>query len=65
MFKTMTLAVCALFTTASADLPGFGMSISQQGLTNARNVAVPLVFSQLEDLHIDEIDFDGGNFRNI
>jgi hypothetical protein len=28
-------------------------------------VIIPYVFQYLGDIHIDEVDFDGGNLKNI
>jgi len=63
------IAVCALFsssTEVNADqTPGFGISVSQDGLNQAKNIITPYIFANLKDLVIPELDFDGGYLKNI
>ena len=72
MFRRSTkvlIAVCALFQSSSevnADQgPGFGFSVSQNGLNQAKNIITPYIFANLKDLVIPELDFDGGSLKNI
>lgn len=68
MFKTVSKAVFALIATTNAanpTNPGVSGSISQAGLDNAKNVAAPIIFSQLKDVKIPEIDIKDGSFKNL
>ena len=68
MFKFASKAVCALLATAQAvnpATPGFGGSITQEGINNAKNVATPIIFNYLKDIKIPEIDITGGKFTNL
>jgi hypothetical protein len=62
MYRTFVALVASVSAAAN---PGIGISITQAGLDNARNVAVPLVFENIKDVHVDEVDFSGGKFTNI
>jgi hypothetical protein len=66
MYKTISLAVFALLaSSAEAKNPGFGGSITQDGINNAKNVATPLIFKYLKDIKIPEVDIKGGSFTNL
>jgi hypothetical protein len=62
----MFYKLCALVaTTYAATNPGISVSISQQGINNAKDVAVPYIFDIIKDIQIPEVDFDGGYLKNI
>ena len=66
MFRFASKAVLALLSTAhAAATPGLGGSISQEGVNNAKNVAVPIVFDFIKDVQIPEIDITDGKFTNL
>jgi hypothetical protein len=66
MFKVVSKAVIALISTTSAAAnPGFGGSITADGLNNAKNVIAPFIFKSLADIKIPEIDISGGKFTNL
>lgn len=41
------------------------MSITQTGMNNAKNVAVPYIFNIIKDIKLPEVDFSGGWLKNI
>merc|ERR1712127_659953 len=62
----MFYKVCALIATvAAANGPGISVSISKEGINNAKNVAVPYIFNIIKDIQVPEVDFDGGFLKNI
>lgn len=62
----ITPAVLALLASSTqARNPGLGGSISQEGLTNAKNVATPFIFQYLKDIQIPEVDISNGKFTNL
>jgi hypothetical protein len=64
--KFVTPAVLALLSTSTqARNPGFGGSITADGLNNAKNVATPIIFNYLKNIQIPEIDITGGKFTNL
>ena len=66
MFKVVSKAVIALISTTSAAAnPGFGGSITADGINNAKNVIAPFIFKSLADIKIPEIDISGGKFTNL
>jgi hypothetical protein len=66
MYKKISLAVLALLATSvEAKNPGFGGSITQTGVNNAKNVITPVIFKYLKDIQIPEIDISGGKFTNM
>lgn len=64
--KMIRPAVLALLASSTqARNPGFGGSITQDGMTNAKNVVTPFIFQYLKDIQIPEIDISGGKFTNL
>lgn len=62
----MFYKLCALIATvAAANGPGISVSISKEGINNAKNVAVPYIFNIIKDIKLPEVDFDGGFLKNI
>jgi hypothetical protein len=61
----MFYKLCALIAAVHATNPGVSVSISQEGINNAKNVAVPYIFNIIKDIQIPEVDFDGGFLKNI
>jgi len=62
MFKLAALVATA---AAAASGPGVTVSISQDGINNAKNVAVPYIFNIIKDIQVPQVDFDGGYLKNI
>lgn len=63
---TSAFALLATSTQVAADqTPGFGFSVTQEGLNQANHIIVPYIFANFKDLVIPEIDFDGGSLKNI
>ena len=62
MFKLAALVATA---AAAATGPGVTVSISQDGINNAKNVAVPYIFNIIKDIKVPQVDFDGGYLKNI
>merc|ERR1712166_340205 len=62
MFKLVTLVATA---AAAATGPGITVSISKEGLNDAKNVAVPYIFNIIKDIQVPQVDFDGGYLKNI
>jgi hypothetical protein len=48
-----------------AKNPGFGGSITQDGMNNAKNIATPFIFQHLQDVKIPEVDITDGKFTNL
>lgn len=60
------LAIAALLSsTNAAKTPGFGMSVTEAGVNKGKDVLLPYIFENIGDMHIDEVDFDGGYLKNI
>merc|ERR1712166_930638 len=62
MFKLVTLVATA---AAAATGPGITVSISKEGLNDAKNVAVPYIFNIIKDIQVPQVNFDGGFLKNI
>jgi len=69
MFKLVSFAVISLVAAvppSPTSTPGAGIAISADGLKNAKNVVVPLVFSNLDELKIPSVPIPGyGSFDNL
>jgi hypothetical protein len=65
--RVLSLAVLALLGVQAIEptRPGLGASITGQGITNAKNIIAPLIFTKLQNLQIPEIDISGGKFTNL
>merc|ERR1712195_153063 len=59
--------LCALIgaSAAVANGPGITVSVSQEGINNAKNVAVPYIFNIIKDIKVPQVNFDGGFLKNI
>merc|ERR1712166_1100005 len=59
--------LCALIgaSAAVANGPGITVSVSQEGINNAKNVAVPYIFNIIKDIKVPEVTFSGGYLKNI
>ena len=57
--------IALLATSVAAKNPGLGGSITQEGLTNGKNILTPFLFQYLKDIQIPEIDIKGGKFTNL
>jgi len=64
MLKLVSKAALA-FATVSAEDPGLGFSLTQTGLNEAKNEITPILFANLKNLTLPEIDFDGGYLKNM
>jgi hypothetical protein len=68
MFKK-SLVIAALFAAVPKDIQaataGFGGSVTLDGAQMAKNIVTPIVFQNLQDLTIPEVDFDGGWLKNV
>ena len=62
MFKLAALVATA---AAAASAPGATVSMTQQGINNAKNVAVPYIFNIIKDIQVPQVNFDGGYLKNI
>lgn len=60
MFK-----LASMVAAVAARTPGASMSLTEAGMNNAKNVAVPYIFNIIKDINIPEVDFDGGFLKNI
>ena len=65
MFKFAYLALIGCSTVSAANGPGLGASVTQNGISTAKNILTPYVFKFIKDINIPEIDFDGGKLQNI
>ena len=63
MFKG--IIALAVSSVSAVNGPGFGVSFNQEGMNLAKNIATPYIFANLKDLKIPEVDFDGGNLKNV
>jgi len=41
------------------------MSVNQAGVDSATSIITPIIFENLKDIQIPEIDFDGGYLKNV
>lgn len=59
--------ILAIFVAScSADTtPGLGGSVNQAGISSLTSIVTPYIFENIKDIQIPEIDFDGGNLKNI
>jgi hypothetical protein len=60
MFKYIALIGSSALAVSAANGPGLGASVTQNGLSTAKNILTPYIFKNIKDLKIPEIDFDGG-----
>jgi hypothetical protein len=60
-----TKIVALIGAVVAANGPGINLSISKEGINNAKNVAVPYIFNIIKDIEIPEVSFDGGYLKNI
>jgi hypothetical protein len=65
MLRYINMLASALAVTKAAQGPGVGVSITEAGANNAKNVIMPYIFTILQNLTIPEVDFDGGYMKNI
>jgi hypothetical protein len=66
MRTVVSLAVAALLgCTAASNNSGLGFSVSQTGIDQGKDQAIPIIFQNLGTLSIPEVDFSGGNLHNI
>jgi hypothetical protein len=66
MIKTCKQILVLLVATCSADsVPGLGGSVNQAGVSSLTSIVTPYIFANIKDINIPEIDFDGGNLKNI
>ena len=61
----VSFAALSVEATPKTQGPGLGISVSQNGINQGLHVLIPYIFQYIEDIHIDEVDFDGGNLKNI
>jgi hypothetical protein len=61
----MKLFALIASTAAAANGPGISVSISKEGINDAKNVAIPYIFNIIKDIQVPEVDFDGGYLKNI
>ena len=45
--------------------PGLGLSVNQEGVSTATSIVTPIIFENLKDIELPEIDFDGGYLKNV
>jgi hypothetical protein len=62
MLKLLIATVLAQVPTTN---PGLGGSLSQKGMNDAKNVLTPIIFDNLKNLTIPEVDIPNGKFKNI
>jgi hypothetical protein len=48
-----------------AATAGFGGSVTLDGAQMAKNIVTPIIFQNLQNLEIPEVDFDGGWLKNV
>ena len=68
MFSSVVKALCGLATVnawSDPSQPGAGISLTKAGANNAKNVLVPYVFKLLQDIEVKEVDFKGGNLKDL
>jgi hypothetical protein len=64
MYK-LVIASLLGYTKAFNTQPGLGASVDELGLNTAKNIVSPYIFANIKDILIPELDFDGGNLKNI
>jgi hypothetical protein len=66
MLKSYKFILSLFLCQASGkDIGGLGGSISQDGVNSMTSILTPYIFANIKDVKIPEIDFDGGNLKNI
>ena len=45
--------------------PGIVFGVTQEGIKEAGSVLIPIIFNAIEELIIEEVNFEGGDLRNI
>lgn len=63
MFYKLVALIAA--AAAAPNAPGISVSISAEGINDAKDVAVPYIFNIIKDIQVPEVDFDGGYLKNI
>jgi len=65
MYRLAALSAIVALAAASNMQAGLGMSLTQNGITNAKNVIVPLLFGKAVDLSVPDYSSDGLTLTNI
>lgn len=67
MFKYSKLLIASIasLTSVEATNPGAAVTLTESGTNKGKDVLLPIFFQYLQDIHVDEVDFDGGNLKNI
>merc|ERR1712178_212725 len=65
MLRTASLAAIVAMASAYNTQAGLGLSLTQNGITSGKNVAVPLIFNQTQNLQIPDFSSDGLSMTNI
>merc|ERR1711975_66709 len=65
MLRTASLAAIVAMAPAYNTQAGLGLSLTQNGITSGKNVAVPLIFNQTQNLQIPDFSSDGLSMTNI
>ena len=63
--KFLALSAYAVAVTNAAQGPGVAVSITQNGVNEAKNVITPYIFNMLKSISVPEVDFDGGYLKNL
>jgi len=58
-------AVAVINAANAAQGPGIAVSITQDGVSEAKNIITPYIFKALQNVSVPEVDFDGGYLKNL
>jgi hypothetical protein len=65
MYRLASLAAIVAIASASNMQAGLGMSLTQNGITSAKDAIVPLLFSKAVDISVPDYSSDGLALTNI
>jgi len=63
--KFLALSAYAVAVINAAQGPGIAVSITQDGVSEAKNIITPYLFKFLQNVTVPEVDFDGGYLKNL
>jgi len=63
--KVCLIGLASVKAWTSIDQPGAGVSLTKVGANNIKDIVAPYLFTIIQDIDIPEVDFDGGNLKNL
>jgi len=65
MFRKLVALSAYAAAVYAAQGPGVAVSITQDGISEAKNIITPYIFNLLQNISVPEVDFDGGYLKNL